>query len=366
MCSHVSELTELTRELVRIPSHEDETEAGDRIERWVREETDADVTRDDVGNVIARRNPESDRSLALVGHHDVVPPVESQVVGHVDDPDEYVVEERDGRLHGRGTADMKGALAACMLAFRDAAPDCELVLASFVGEETGGTGARTAVDDGFAPDLALVAEGSTYYSGPGVVDVVVAHKGRRASTLVAHGEATHASVPEMGTNAIYRASDAVDTVRDMTAPAAEVFGEELSGSVVITMIHGGDTWNVVPEECSVTIDERTVPGARAPLERAAELPGVEHVVDQDLPPMLCDDEAFADTALEVAKDIQEGTPQRVTKPHATDAGHLAGAGTSCVVVGAAESGEAHTDSESVSIEVLHTCREIYQELVDRV
>lgn len=370
MDSRVSELTKLTRDLVRIPSHEDETEAGDRIEGWLREETDAEVTRDNAGNVIARRNVDGDRSLALVGHHDVVPPAESQVVGDVNDPEEYVVEERDGRLYGRGTADMKGALAACMLAFREADPSCELTFASFVGEETGGTGARAAIEDGFAPDLALVAEGSTYYSGPGVIDVVVAHKGRRASTLVAHGEATHASVPEKGINAIYRASDAVDVVRDMTAPTAEVFGEELSGSVVATIIHGGDTWNVIPEECSVIIDERTVPGERAPLERTEEIPGVKHVVDQDLPPMLCDDEAFADTALAVARDVQEdvqeGIPQQVTKPHATDAGHLAGAGTACVIVGAAESGEAHTDSESVSIDVLHTCREMYEELANRV
>ncbi|PSP86489.1 peptidase M20, partial [Halobacteriales archaeon QS_1_68_17] len=197
------EATELTRELVSIPSHDDETEAGDYLAGWLREHTDADVTVDDAGNVVARRG-EGDPTLALVGHHDVVPPDDSQTTADGG----YVVEERDGRLHGRGTADMKAAVAAAMLAFRDAdlqesAP--ELVFASFVGEEVGGEGARHAVAEGFGPDRAVVGEGSTGYSAPGVTDVAVAHKGRRGSTIAASGEAAHASEAEAGENAVYRA-----------------------------------------------------------------------------------------------------------------------------------------------------------------
>ena len=151
-------VADLARELVSIPSHEDETAAGDAIEGWLRAETDADVRRDEAGNVIARRRASgsSGRSLALVGHHDVVPPDEGQV-----DDGGYVVEERDGRLFGRGAADMKGADAAMLHAFRDADLVGELVFASFAGEEVGGVGARHAIEAGFAPDYAVVAEGST-------------------------------------------------------------------------------------------------------------------------------------------------------------------------------------------------------------
>ncbi len=212
----MDELVELTRDLVSIPSHEDETAAGDYIEEWLRSETDAEVTRDEKGNVIARREAitgTADTSLAFVGHHDVVPPDDSQTDGG-----EYVVEERDGRLYGRGAADMKGSVVASMLAFRDADPTCDLVFASFVGEEIGGTGARYAIDHDFAPDCAIVAEGSTNYSKDDVTDVVVAHRGRRASTITATGTAAHASEPEAGENAIYRARDAVDIVRDCSVP----------------------------------------------------------------------------------------------------------------------------------------------------
>ena len=356
----MSDTLALTRRLVSIPSHEDERAAGDAVASWLRAETDAAVRRDDAGNVIARRG-DGPRSLALVGHHDVVAPADEQT-----DDEGYVVEERDGRLHGRGTADMKGSLAAAMVAFRDADPATELVFASFAGEERGGVGARAAIDDGVAPDYAVVGEGSTGYSAPGVTDVAVAHMGRRGSTLVARGESAHASEPEAGENAIYRACDAVDVVRDLDAPATTVLGRELAGSVVVTEVDGGSGWNVIPDRCAVTVDERTVPGGRAALARVESVPGVEWTVDQDLPPMACDDADFAETVLDAARETQDGDPRHVVKPHATDAGWLAAAGTTTVVCGAAEPGEAHTAEESVAVDVLERCERLYRGVAESV
>jgi acetylornithine deacetylase len=396
-------IADLTRELVSVPSHESEAAAGDYIEDWLREHTDATVTRDDAGadegrggNVIARKGS-GEPSLALVGHHDVVPPDDSQVTAD----GEYVVEERDEggerRLFGRGSADMKGAVAAAMLAFRDAEvsgtpgdretsgdadPAGELVLASFVGEEVGGVGARHAIDEGFAPDYAVVGEGSTGYSTPGVTDVAVAHKGRRGSTIVAEGKAAHASEPGAGENAIYRITDAVDVVRDFEFPETGVMGHRVTGSIAVTEIEGGSAWNVIPERCTATVDERTVPGERVSTDPVTALDGVTWTVDQDLPPMRCDDAAFADAVLAAARDAHErvatgtdddgasGTagsdalPEHVVKPHATDAGWLADAGTTCVVCGPAQPGEAHTATESVSLGVLERCYGIYREVAE--
>ena len=376
----MSEVAALTERLVSIPSHEDATDAGDAIASWLRTETDATVERDAVGNVIAYRHGTraseqrsfdgADQSLlALVGHHDVVPPAERQTTDE-GMTGEYVVERRDGRIYGRGSADMKGAVAACLLAFRDASIPAgrSLAVASFVGEETGGEGARHAIDEGFGPDYALVAEGSTNYSKRGVTDVAVAHKGRRASTLTAMGASAHASEPGAGENAIYRACDAVDVVRDLETPETTVFGEQVTGSVVVTELHGGDTWNVIPDRCTVTIDERTVPGVRADLDQVTERAGVEWTIEQDLPPMGCSDDAFATAAIEAARAVHDerglAQPEHVVKPHATDAGWLAAAGTACVVSGPSEPGEAHTETESVSIDVLERCQAAYTRLAE--
>jgi acetylornithine deacetylase len=353
---------ELTRQLVAVPSHDGEQAVGDYIERWLRDRTDAAVERDGSGNVIARRATGGAPSLALVGHHDVVPPDDSQVTADGG----YALREEGGRLYARGSADMKGALAAAMVAFRDATPECELVFASFVGEEQGGVGARAAIEDGFAPDYAVVGEGSTGYSAPGVTDVAVAHKGRRGSTIYAAGTAAHASEPGAGENAIYRAGEAVEAVRELAFPSTVVLGHEVSGSVAVTEIDGGSAWNVIPEACEVTVDERTVPGERAPVERVEAIDGVTWGVDQDLPPMACDDADFADLVTRAAGPVQQGTPAQVVKPHATDAGWLADAGTTCVICGAAELGEAHTADESVDLAVVDRCERIYRSVAERL
>ncbi|MBX0322170.1 M20/M25/M40 family metallo-hydrolase [Halomicroarcula sp. F13] len=352
---HVADLTE---ELVAIPSHEDESAAGEFVASWLRDHTDATVEHDAHGNVVARKGSGDGDSLALVGHHDVVPPDESQV----DADGGYVVERSDGRIYGRGSADMKGSVAAAMLAFEaaDTPAEDELVFVSFAGEEQGGVGCRAAIEDGFSVDYAVVGEGSTGYSAPGITDVAVAHKGRRGSTIVAEGAAAHASEPEAGANAIYRATEAVDVVRGLEFPSTGVLGHEVRGSVAVTEIDGGSAWNVIPEQCEATVDERTVPGERAPLDRVEDTEGVSWRVDQDLPPMACGDADFADAVLDSATDAQDGAPEHVVKPHATDAGWLAAEGTDCVVVGAAEPGEAHTADESVSVDVLERCQRIYE------
>ncbi len=358
------ELVALTGDLVRVPSHEasGEREAGERVAAWLRDETDASVRHDDHGNVLARRgHGAAGPTLALVGHHDVVAPADRQVA---EAGERLRVERRDGRLHGRGTADMKGALAAAMLAFRDADPATELVFASFAAEEQGGLGAQAAVEDGVAPDHAVVGEGSTGYSAPGVTDVAVAHRGRRAVTVEARGEAAHASEPDAGVNAVYRACDAVDALRAVDPPSTTVLGQPVEGRLTVTEMTGGSGWNVVPERCTATVDERTVPGARADLAAVERVDGVTTRVEQDLPPMACSDERLAAAVVAAADAAGPGTPERVVKPHATDAGRLAAGGTDCVVCGPAEPGEAHTATESVSVAALTRCRAIYRRVAE--
>lgn len=86
--------------------------------------------------------------------------------------------------------------------------------------------------------------------------------------------------------------------------------------------------------------------------------------------MACDDEAFAEATLASARAALEpegdaGEPELVSKPHATDAGWLAEAGVTCVVCGPAEVGEAHTATESVSLDVLDRCERLYRDLAER-
>ncbi|MFB6283585.1 MAG: M20 family metallopeptidase [Halobacteria archaeon] len=364
-----TELIELTRRLVEIPSHESEERAGDFIQDWLEKETDADVVRDDEGNVFASRDgiPSEGADLCLVGHHDVVPPDEGQV-----DDGGYVVSVEGGRVYGRGSADMKSALAAAMFAFRNTEA-VNLGFVSFVDEEVGGEGCRYAIDNGFSPGKAVVLEGSTGYRRDGLVDVCVAHKGRRGVEVDCVGEACHASMPEDGVNAVYRAVDAVQEMRALETPVAEIYGRELEVTVEVTGIEGGEAINTVPGECSFRIDERTVPGKRVDYSTISEMVGVEVRETMNLPPMVCDDGDFAESALCAAAEVQnrsgEGrnrTPEPIVKPHASDAGWLSASGVEPVVIGPAEPGEAHTADESISLAAVETCYEIYRKIADGV
>lgn len=360
----MDELEALTRELSTIPSHTDESTVGDVIESWLQSETDGEVSRDGApngGNIIARKGDCQD-SLALIGHHDVVPPDASQVTTD----GSYHIHTVDGRLYGRGTADMKGAVAAAMLAFRDAKPDADVTFASFVQEETGGAGVQYAIDQGFVPERAIIGEGSTGYSGGGITDVAIAHKGRRGSTVQTNGISAHASEVDAGENAIYTAIDVIDRLRATSVPTVELAEQLVEGSLTVTQISGGQAWNVIPDSCTITLDERTVPGDRIPLEEIVNEFDAELTIEQDLPPMRCTDDEFRQLVLDSATSIQTHEPSEIVKPHATDAGWLADAGTETIVCGPAEPGQAHTATESVSLTVLERCYHIYKTVADTI
>lgn len=344
-------IADLAKELITIPSHESEEEVGNLIEKWLREETDAEVLRDEMGNIIARRG--SGDELAFIGHHDVVPPIFDQMEG-----DRCKVFEKGGRLYGRGSADMKGALASMMYSFRDAEPKMELVFASFVGEEIGGKGAQYAISKGFNPKFVVVGEGSTGYSNEGVIDIVIAHRGRRESQITVLGEAAHASQTNEGRNAIYLAADVIQEILKMPTKEITIEGAGMKESVVVTGIEGGTAANINPGKCTLIIDERTIPGESGKIRRGENF---KWDIRQEIPAFKCQDMSFAHRAQEIANEVTNGS-ELIAKPHTTDAGWFSEKGCIGIVCGPAELGQAHTSGESVNIKALEDCSKIYRRM----
>jgi len=346
-------IVDLAKELIAVPSHEDEEKVGKLIEKWLKEETDAEVLRDGIGNIIARRG--SGDELAFIGHHDVVPPNFDQMDG-----DRCKVFEKNGRLYGRGSADMKGALASMMHSFRDAEPKMELVFASFVGEEIGGNGAQYAISKGFNPKFAVVGEGSTGYSNGGIIDIAIAHRGRRESQITILGEEAHASQPNEGKNAIYLAADVIQEVLKIPTKEITIEGAEMKESVIVTRIEGGTAGNINPGKCTLIIDERTVPGKGGMIRRGEDF---KWEIKQEIPAFKCQDMSFAHWARGVANEVTNGS-ELIAKPHTTDAGWFSEKGCIGIVCGPAELGQAHTSDESVDIKALEDCSKIYRRMAE--
>ncbi len=192
------------------------------------------------------------RHLLLCGHTDTVPPNAGSTV------DLFAAVEKEGRLYGRGTADMKGALAAMAGALADLAGQKSLAagkvsLAAVIDEEMESLGAEALILSGFKADAAIVGE-------PTENRIAIGHKGLEWLAVEFIGRAAHGSTPEAGINAISAAAEFVRLVEEVLMPRFEGRRDPVLGLPVINMgtISGGDQPSTVAARCEIKLDRRWV------------------------------------------------------------------------------------------------------------
>jgi acetylornithine deacetylase/succinyl-diaminopimelate desuccinylase family protein len=190
--------------------------------------------------------------LLLCGHTDTVPPNAGSTV------DFFAAIEKGGRLYGRGTTDMKGALAAMAGALADLAGQNSLAagkvtLAAVIDEEMESLGAEALIRSGFKADAAIVGE-------PTDNRIAIGHKGLEWLAVEFTGRAAHGSTPEAGINAISAAAHFVRLVEEELGPRFEKRRDPVLGLPVINMgtISGGDQPSTVAAHCTIKLDRRWV------------------------------------------------------------------------------------------------------------
>ncbi len=276
LLSHIqeTEVVSLCRDLVRFKSVNppgNELEIAEYVAGVLRE---AGLTVEMVphtatrASVLARLKGSGEiPALFYTGHLDVVP-VGAEEWLH--DPFEGKVVE--GKLWGRGASDMKGGDAAMIVATKVLAAanlplKGDLILAFTAGEEGEQLG---AAEIAARPDLAPVQ--AVVVAEPSSNDVYVAEKGAFWLQITTHGKTAHGAMPHLGQNAIIMM---VALLSELDSLAASYEEHPLLGGFTrsINTITGGVKTNVVPDQCTVTIDQRTVPGQdhRAILRQVEEL-----------------------------------------------------------------------------------------------
>jgi acetylornithine deacetylase len=254
----------LARELVRVDSRNPALAAGAAGEQAVARVL-AEVLRSwglnvDVReaaprrpNVVARVGDSAPdtRSLMFNGHLDVV-----GVKGMSHPP--FDALERDGRMYGRGAADMKGGVAAmCAAAVRAARSGLagELVVAAVADEEDASIGTQALVASGVRTDAAIVTE-------PTRLAIAPAHRGFAWFTVELRGRAAHGSRYDIGVDAIRNAGlllaelDAFES-RELSARTHPLLGH---ASLHASRIEGGTAISVYPDRCTLRLERRTLPG----------------------------------------------------------------------------------------------------------
>jgi len=236
----VLDVVDLTRRLVRIPSVSGN--AGDCAALLASTLPAAVVSGRNVYAVRGRGR----RTLLLNSHTDTVP------AGPAWTLDPHAAELRRGKLFGLGANDAKGPLAALVCAFlRSPVPSGgRLVLAATCDEETGGAGLGVLRAE--LPSLTAAVIGE-----PTGLEVCTCQRGLLRLRLVAKGKRAHAARPWQGENAIEKAArDVVRLADELELPRHPLLGP---CTLQVTMIQGGVKTNVVPPECVLEIDARTIP-----------------------------------------------------------------------------------------------------------
>jgi succinyl-diaminopimelate desuccinylase len=214
---------------------------------------------DDLGNnranlFVTYPNVTDDKYLVYSGHFDTVP------TGKVDwEHDPFSGKIVDNKVYGRGTTDMKSGVAAMVLALKyleraGVKLNGKLQFVGTAGEEVDGYGAKTVVKKGqIDKATALVI------SEPSENQLFNAHKGCLWLEITTYGKTAHGSMPDQGINAILTMNELINTLQtyEFDYTPHPVLGNP---TINIGTIEGGVKTNVVPDQCKLTLDIRTVPG----------------------------------------------------------------------------------------------------------
>jgi acetylornithine deacetylase/succinyl-diaminopimelate desuccinylase-like protein len=263
-----------------------------------------------------------------------------------------------GRLYGRGACDTKGSVAAMLTALlavarHGARPrETEIVFAGLVDEENGQAGSRALAGTGLRADLAVVGE-------PTRLQVVTAHKGDLWLRLETDGRAAHGSTPHLGQSAVRAMARAVTVLEGSYAARIARRRHRLLGTPTVNVgtIQGGTQPNVVPAQCRISIDRRTVPGEteasvrrelRAELKRRGVAARLVNLRAAPCPAMETDARLpWVRRFLELARQ-----PRPVGVHYFCDAAILAQAGIPSVVFGPGDIAQAHTAGEWIALSSL--------------
>lgn len=329
-------------------------------------------------NLLATIGPRGDGGIVLSGHTDVVP-----VADQLWETPPFELTERDGKLFGRGSSDMKAFLALTMAAVPLLArqPLSRPVhLAFSYDEEVGCLGApdliRELLDEGHLPSAAIVGE-------PTEMGIVNSHKGLTIYEVVVTGREAHSSLVHEGTSSIMVAIDILTALRGIAEHErlhhCDPSFDPPWSTLTVGTIHGGTAPNILARECRFTFDLRTTPTrdvgavlkpfwtavAAARRQLQAEDPDADISVRRLASvPGLARESGSAAEQIATKLTGANGQPRAVS--YGAEAGQFQAAGISTVICGPGSISQAHRPNEFIEISQIQSGAQFMLRLVELV
>ena len=330
-------------------------------------------------NLYATLGPVDVPGVLLSGHTDVVP-----VTGQDWTHPPFALTHQDGKLYGRGTADMKGFVAAALRIAVQAGQvwlTTPLHLALSYDEEVGCIGVRSLIDmlaiAPFRPRFCIVGE-------PTLMAVATGHKGKTAYRVTCTGVEGHSALAPLALNAIHLATDMIMALRTLQAQVMQTGAQDPGYDVPYTTLHvglinGGTVLNIVPNTCTFAFEIRHLPDD----DPALLLAQLRVAADRILAPV-CAEFPQADIRI----DLTNAYPPLGTLPDAdvvrfvksltgangttkvafgTEGGLFAARlGVPTVICGPGSMAQGHRPDEFVALEQLDRCDAMLDALLQRL
>lgn len=322
-------------------------------------------------NLIAEVGNEEGPELMLNGHLDVVP-VSEDWMGNP-----FEAAFREGRLYGRGSADMKGGVAAmCSAAMQyveeEGAPKKGKLKLLFVAdEESSNLGLHSYIRQYRPGTWAIIGE-------PTNLKIAIAHRGVSRDYIDLHGFARHAALPETEESAVTKTAGAIRAIEEINQKLSAYTHEVLpSPSIAVTMIDGYEKDNVVPGTVRLLLDFRILPGMSHKAVQEILRTGLEQegIQGYGLVPHfympggeISSSDPFVRLCLDAKRDVCSCESEE--SPCAFDASceqcFLVEQGVKTIICGPGSLSEAHTANEFTDVRQVEKAQEIYRSIIHRI
>ncbi len=376
----------LTKELIKIPSHSQEpgreSEVGQFLHTYCQEKglpsELVPVDGERANCIVHFKGKGTGKTLMLNGHLDTVPPYQMTI-------DPYAAEERDGAIWGRGAVDMKGPIAAmivALLALKKSPyqPDGDVIFTGVIGEEEKSEGTEDLVNKGIKADGAIVGEASGD-------EYAIGHRGLEWLEIEFTGKAAHGGMAHLGVNAIEHGAEFITRVKKELYPKLKERQNPTMGPATMNFgtIEGGTQPSTVADRCVVKLDRRLVTGETVegviaeyqdiiddmkeedPTVQAKISRVPENMLTMDhLPMEISPDHPLTQSVREALQEVLGKEPGLNTRRGWTDASLLSNfAQIPCVVYGPGSNKRSHSVDEHIKISELVEGVLVYLKVIEK-